>query len=167
MQIEPYRTNLFFSTTKAIFALRPASWFFSRTLHIFDRYVERISAGRMTFTELLGGVPVLTLTTIGIKSGLPRKTPLIGFPKGNQILLIASNFGRTYHPAWYLNLRENPDVTVTYKGKSEAFRANEAEGTERDQGWKLAVKCFQGYENYRRWAGSRRIPVILLSPAKS
>lgn len=166
MQIEPYRTNWFFSIMKAVLASRPGSWFFSRTLHIFDRIFENLSGGRRSFTEVMGGVPAITLTTIGAKSGLLRNTPLVGFPLGDQIILIASNFGRSYHPAWYLNLRANPDVTVTYRGKSESFRASEAEGRVRDQGWKLAVECFHGYENYRKWAGNRRIPVVLLSPVR-
>jgi deazaflavin-dependent oxidoreductase (nitroreductase family) len=164
MQLEPYRTNWFFSAMKTVLATRLGSWFFSRTLHIFDRFFERISRGRTTFTELLGGVPVITLTTTGAKSGLPRKTPLVGFPRGNQIILIASNFGRSCHPAWYWNLRANPEVIVTYRGQSEAFRADEAEGEDHHQGWTLATQCYPGYDNYRKWAGDRRIPVILLSP---
>lgn len=166
MQIEPYRIHWFYSIMKAVLASRPGSWFFSRTLHIFDRFFENLTGGRKTFTEVMGGTPVITVTTIGSKSGLPRRTPLVGFPRGDQIFLIASNFGRSYHPAWYLNMRANPDVTVTYRGKTEPFRASEAEGNERQEGWASAVECYPGYENYRKWAGTRRIPVILLSPAR-
>ena len=166
MKIEPHQTNWFFSAMKAIIATRPGSWFFARTLHIIDGIVQKLSRGRQTFTELLGGVPVITLTAIGAKSGIPRSVLLIALPDGDRIILIASNFGRSHHAAWYLNLRANPDVIVTYKGQSEPYRASEAEGKERDQSWKKAVECYPGYENYRKRAGSRRIPVILLSPAR-
>ncbi len=166
MQIEPYKTNWFYSTTKAILASRLGTWFFSRTLHVLDRAFEWLSRGRYSFTELLGGVPVITLTTTGAKSGLPRSVPLVGFPDGDQIILIASNFGRPYHAAWYLNLRANPDVIVTYKGRSEPYRARQAEGEQRDLSWKMAVECYPGYEMYRRWAGNRLIPVIILAPAR-
>jgi len=166
MKIEPYQTNWFFSPMIPMLASRPGSWFFSRTLHIFDRLVLKLSRGRRTLTELLGGAPVITLTTIGAKSGIPRSVPLMGFPDGDRIILIASNFGRSHHAAWYLNLRANPDVIVTYRGQSESYRASEAEGDEREQSWKIAVDCYPGYEVYRKRAGSRRIPVILLSPAR-
>jgi len=167
MQIGPYRSNWFFSLTKAILATRPGSWFFARTLHIFDRLVERLTRGRKAFTEILGGIPVITLITTGAKSGLPRRTPLVGFPRKDEIILIASNFGRSFHPAWYLNLKANPDVTVAYKGKCESYRAREAEGNERDESWNVAVKWYPGYKNYRKWAGTRRIPVILLTPVRA
>ena len=166
MKLDPYRNNWFYTVTKAILASRPGSWLFADTLHIFDRIVERLSGGRQTFTELLGGIPVITLSTTGVRSGLPRPVPLVGFPDGDQIILIASNFGRSYHPAWYLNLRAKPDVVVTYKGKSAAYRASEAEGDERDRSWKKAVEWYSGYELYRKRAGTRRIPVILLTPAR-
>ncbi len=167
MQIAPYRTNWFFSAMKTILATRLGSWFFGRTLHIFDRFIGRMSGGRTSFTELFGGVPVITLTTIGAKSGLPRMTTLLGLTKAEKIILIATNYGRSHHPAWYLNLKANPNVTVTHKGRTESYRADEAQGEEREQSWRIAVKCYPGYENYRKWAGARQIPVILLSPTQS
>jgi deazaflavin-dependent oxidoreductase (nitroreductase family) len=166
MKIEPYQTNWFFTAMKAILATRAGSWFFSRTLHIIDGIVQKLSRGRQTFTELLGGVPVITLTAIGAKSGIPRPVLLVGIPDGDRIILIASNFGRSHHAAWYLNLRANPDVIVTYKGLRESYQAHEAEGDERDQSWKKAVECYPGYDVYQKRAGTRRIPVILLSPAR-
>ncbi len=165
MQIETYKTNWFFSATKAILASRPGSWFFSRTLHVFDHAVEMLSRGRQTFTQLLGGVPVITLTTTGAKSGKPRQAPLVGLPHGDQIILIASNFGRSVNPAWYANLKANPDVIVTYQGQSAPYVASEAQGKQRDVFWRIAVECYRGYEAYRKRAGTRRIPVILLTPA--
>jgi len=82
MKIEPYQTNWFFSPMIPMLASRPGSWFFSHTLHIFDRLVLKLSRGRRTLTELLGGAPVITLTTIGAKSGIPRSVPLMGFADG-------------------------------------------------------------------------------------
>jgi deazaflavin-dependent oxidoreductase (nitroreductase family) len=166
MKIEPYQTNWFFSAMIPMLSSRPGSWFFSHTLHIFDRLVLTLSRGRRTLTELLGGAPVITLTAIGAKSGIPRSVPLMGLPNDDRIILIASNFGRSFHPAWYANLRANPDVIVTYKGHSEPYHAREVVGEERHQCWLKAMECDPGYEVYRKRAGSRRIPVILLSPAR-
>jgi deazaflavin-dependent oxidoreductase (nitroreductase family) len=164
MQIEAYKDHWFYTLMKNTLASRPGSWFFSRTLHIFDRIVARLSAERTTFTELLGGIPAITLTTTGARSGLSRSTPLVGFALKDEIVIIASNFGKPVHPAWYLNLKANPQVMVTYKGRSEPYRARTAQGPEREAGWQLAVDCFPGYEAYRKRAGKRPIPVVLLSP---
>lgn len=165
MRIEPHKSHWFFSAMKAILATRSGSWFFSRTLHFLDKFVEWLSRGRQTFTELLGGAPVITLTTTGARSGLARQAHLLGLPHGDRIILIASNYGRPNHPAWYLNLKAHPDVVVTYKGQAEPYWATEAEGEERDECWQKAMQCYRGYDNYRKWAGARRIPVILLAPA--
>ena len=87
-----------------------------------------------------------------------------GLPHGDQIILIASNFGRSVNPAWYANLKANPDVIVTYQGQSAPYVASEAQGKQRDVFWRIAVECYRGYEAYRKRAGTRRIPVILLTP---
>ena len=167
VRLPPYKTNWFFSAMKAVLAFRPCSWFFSHTLHVFDRCVTWLSRGRQTFTELLGGAPVITLTTIGARSGLARRAHLLGLPHGERIILIASNYGRRSHPAWYFNLKAHPDVLITYRGQSEPYRAVEVESEEREQCWRKAVECYRGYENYRKWAGSRRIPVISLIPSSA
>src|SRR3954462_11963418 len=86
-------------------ATRPGAWFFARTSHHLDRWTLQLSGGRYTLANLLTGIPVLTLTTTGARSGQPRSVPLLGFPDGERIVLVASNFGQAHYPAWYHNLR--------------------------------------------------------------
>jgi hypothetical protein len=99
MDIQMPRSNLLYKAVKRIAASRPGSWFFSRTLHHIDRIVVCLTRRRTSLTTLLTGLPVFTVTTIGAKTGKPRAVPLIGVPMEQGIVFIASNWGRSFHPA--------------------------------------------------------------------
>ena len=58
------------------------------------------------------GVPTLLLTTRGRRSGKLRRTPLIYGRDGDRYVVVASYGGSPQHPDWYLNLRDEPDVTI-------------------------------------------------------
>src|SRR3954467_3998223 len=99
-------------------ALRPASWFFARTLHPLDRLLLRLSNGRVSIPGVLTGLPVIMLTTIGAKSGKLRTVPVVGLRDGDKVVVIASNFGQAHHPAWYHNLRAHPEARLELPGRS-------------------------------------------------
>jgi len=63
----------------------------SSILHRLDKFTIQRSNGRYSLSNFLGGTPIVTLTTIGAKSGRPRTMPLIGIPDGDNVILIASN----------------------------------------------------------------------------
>src|SRR5204862_526488 len=67
------------------------------------------------------GRDVLLLTTTGAKTGQPRTHPLVYTRDGDRYLVIASKGGAPTNPAWYHNLRANPEVTVELG--PETFRA--------------------------------------------
>ena len=80
----------------------------------------------------VAGLPVLKLTTIGRKSGQSRTTMLAAaLQDDRRIILVASNRGANSHPAWYLNLRDRPQVTVTMKGGRWPMVARTATSDER------------------------------------
>lgn len=137
---------------------------FIPTAHRMDRLVLKLSGGRTTAVGLSAGLPLVTLTTTGAKSGQPRSVPLVGIPDGDRIVLIASNFGQAHHPAWYHNLRKTPQATVTVAGRSAQYLAREAEGPEYDRLWQQAVQLYAGYAAYRQRTAGRRIPILILSP---
>ena len=146
---------------------RPGAWLFSHTLHHIDRLTLRLSGGRTTAAAVLGGLPIITLTTTGAKSGQPRSVPLIAIPDGEHIVLVASNWGGSRHPAWYYNLRAHPEVTVGVDGRTHSYTARQLEGDERERAWQTAVATYAGYPVYVRRAGNRQIPVMLLTPQGS
>jgi deazaflavin-dependent oxidoreductase (nitroreductase family) len=149
-----------------VIAIRPVSWFAARTLHHIDPLVYGLSGRRFTLVGLLGGLPVLTLTSTGARSGKKREVPLIGIPDGDRIILIASNFGKTYHPAWYHNLRANPEAEVAIGRKKGKYLAREAVDEEYNAYWQKAVSYFVGYDAYRKRTGGRKIPIVILTPVK-
>ncbi len=143
---------------------RPGSWLLARTLHHMDRAVLKLSNGRYTAATTLTGLPVVTLTTIGAKSGLPRHVPLMGIPDGDKVVLIGSNFGQSHHAAWYYNLKANPQATLTMGNQTRPYVAREAEGEERERYYRQASAMYPGYADYRQRAGARQIPVMVLTP---
>ena len=124
----------------------------------------RLTHGQQSLTNVLSGVPILTLTTIGAKSGQPRSVPLVGIPDGEKIVLFASNWGRTFYPAWYHNLRANPEAQVTWAGQTRTYVARAADAAERARYWQQAVNLYPGYAAYERRTQGRPIPVLVLTP---
>jgi deazaflavin-dependent oxidoreductase (nitroreductase family) len=59
-----------------------------------------------------GQPPVLLLDHVGAKSGTRRTSPLVYGRDGENLVLVASKGGYPKHPAWFHNLRANPDTTV-------------------------------------------------------
>jgi deazaflavin-dependent oxidoreductase (nitroreductase family) len=143
---------------------RAGSWFFCHAAHRLDLSVIRLSKGRNSLTSIFAGLPVVTLTTIGAKSGQPRTIPLVGIPEDEMVVLIASNFGRAHHPAWYHNLRANPEATLSFHGRTGTYIAREATGPEREAYWQKAVELYAGYATYKERTKGREIPVMMLTP---
>lgn len=127
-----------------------------------DRLLIRATGGRYNTTFAW---PCLLLTTKGARTGKTRTTPLVYVRDGDNLVLIASKGGNPRDPAWYMNLRGNPEVEVYLDWKTARYVARDAEGEERERLWRKAVGVYSGYEKYRRRAGGRKIPVVVLEPA--
>ncbi len=100
----------------------------------------------------------------GAKSGINRTSPVMYREDGDAIAVVASKAGQPTNPAWFHNLMANPETTVQIGSEVRAVRARIATGEERERLWPLFVAMFSGYELYRRNAGNREIPVVLLLP---
>ena len=146
---------------------RPGAWLFSRTLHHVDRFLLRLTGGRLSVPRLLGGVPVVLLTTTGAKSGKARTVPVLGLRDGDHWLLVASNWGRDHHPAWYYNLRANPEVTLTHVDVSTRYVAEEATDDDREEYWQKAMQTYPGFERWQDRTGEREIPMVVLHPIEA
>lgn len=146
-------------------ASRPGAWLLSRILPPLDLVMRRLTGGQRSLAGLVTGLPMLYLTATGARSGKPRTVPLIGAPVGEEIVVIASNWGKPQHPAWYHNIQANPLVTVEIGGCRGRYRATEVTGEERAHYWQRAVQLYPGYTLYRQRASNRQIPVIVLRPA--
>jgi deazaflavin-dependent oxidoreductase (nitroreductase family) len=126
-----------------------------------DRRLLPLTRGRLS-TGL--GQPVVLLHARGAKSGVERTTPLLATKQGEVVVLVASKAGAAKHPAWFHNVRANPDVEVTMDGRRRPMRARIAQGEERDRLWAMVCDHYTGYATYQRRAGDRLIPVVALTP---
>jgi deazaflavin-dependent oxidoreductase (nitroreductase family) len=122
-----------------------------------DRYVA--SNGEDGY-EFHGAVTLL-LTTIGRKSGIGRRTGLIYRQHGDDYVVVASKGGAPEHPAWYLNLKENPEVTVQVKADVFQARAREATDAEYPELWALLAENWPAYNEYQTKT-TRKIPIVVL-----
>lgn len=151
--------------TQRIASSRPVSWAFQRTLYPLDKALYRATKGRATVPGLVAGLPVVMLTTIGARSGLPRAMPLLGIPLGGDMAVIGSNYGQKSTPGWVFNLRANPRATLGYQTKEVAVRARSATEDETERAFEAGSAFYGGYEKYRKRASHRRIQVFVLESA--
>jgi deazaflavin-dependent oxidoreductase (nitroreductase family) len=136
-----------------------------KTVNTFHRGLLKISGGRLGWKA--GGMPVVELTTTGRKSGQPRPVMLTSpVQEGDAIVVVASRGGDDHHPAWFLNLRDQPDVEVAYAGKpKQSMRARVANTEERTALWPRVTAAYKGYAGYQTKT-DREIPLVLLEPAE-
>jgi len=127
-----------------------------------DPFLLRKTGGRLSTGHLIG-YPTLLLTTTGSKSGLPRSVTLLHAHDGDRIVLIASRGSTHKHPAWYNNLKANPQAEVLLHGYSGTYHAYEAEGEEQERLWQIASGNYGGYNSYQSRT-DRQIPVMVLTP---
>src|SRR5665811_2402481 len=106
-----------------------------KTMNGMHRAILKVSGGK--FGWQASRMPVLELTTIGRKSGQPRSVMLTSpIQEGSTVVVVASRGGDDTHPAWFLNLRDNPDVEVALQGKpKQAMHARVATAEERARLW--------------------------------
>ena len=107
------------------------------------------------------GVPALILTTTGRRSGEERPIPLIYGMNGENPMVVASKGGADHPPAWYLNMRDQPDVQVQIRGDSFTASARDATPEEKPELWKQMAQIWPDYDNYQRKT-DREIPVVVL-----
>lgn len=135
-----------------------------KTMNALHRVVLKASFGKVGWNA--GSMPVVELTTTGRKSGA-RRTVLLTSPiqEGDSIVVVASKGGEDTHPAWFLNLRDDPKVEVALGGKPAApYTATVLPDAERDVLWPQVAASYKGYAGYQTKT-DRKIPLVRLSPA--
>jgi deazaflavin-dependent oxidoreductase (nitroreductase family) len=109
---------------------------------------------------------MLLLDHVGAKTGIKRTTPLNYVEDPPDLVLVASKAGYPRHPAWYHNLRANPDTAVQIGGERLAVHARVASPEERERLWPRALAAYSGYRAYQQHT-EREIPLVILEPAPS
>ena len=121
------------------------------------------ATGGVLGRRIPGLPPMLLLDHVGAKSGTNRTSALAYLEDGDDVVLVASKGGWAKHPAWYHNLRANPDTTVQVGSRKMPVTAKVATPEQRKRLWPKVVDLYSGYEGYQKKT-DREIPVILLTP---
>ena len=131
-------------------------------MNSIHRVILKVSGGRMGWKA--SNMPVLELTTVGRKSGQPRVVLLTSpYQDGDTFVIVASRGGDDQHPAWFLNLRDNPQVEVSLQGKpKQKMTATIASPEDRQRLWPKVIADHKNYAGYQTKT-TREIPLVLLN----
>lgn len=134
-----------------------------KTMNVVHRTILGLSLGRLGWR--VAAMPVIELTTTGRKSGRPHTVMLTSpLQQGDACLIVASRGGDDHHPAWLLNLRDNPAVEVKVGGgQRRPMRARIASAQERASLWPKVVAKYRNYGEYQART-EREIPLVFLEP---
>ena len=137
--------------------------FFLKAMNDTHRVILALSGGRLGWTA--ANMPVLELTTTGRKSGKQRSVMLTSpLQEDDTIVIVASRGGDDQHPAWFLNLRDEPAVEVEWKGGgSTPMTARILESDERAELWPKVIGKYDNYAGYQKKT-DREIPLVMLEP---
>jgi len=127
------------------------------------KQAEAYEASGGARANLMRGVPIIVLTTVGAKTGQLRKTPLMRVEHEGEYAVVASMGGAPKHPVWYHNVVAHPHVDLQDGPVKKDYLAHEATGEERDLWWARAVEVWPDYAAYQKRT-DRQIPVFVLTP---
>ena len=132
-----------------------------KLMNTVHRVMITASGGRLG--RSVSGMPVVELTTTGRKSGQPRTSMLTSpLQEGDRTYIVASRGGDDRHPAWFLNLKANPEVRAKIgSGPTKTMRAEVLGDDERARVWPLITAEYRNYAGYQEKT-SRQIPVVAL-----
>lgn len=117
----------------------------------------RMSGGR--FGDRMGWIKVALVETVGRKSGKRRTAPIACYPYRDSVVVSASNSGQESHPAWYLNMQANPQVSVQLGRERYRAVAEEVPDEEREALWKTIVEMNKHQGEYLAKV-ERKIPLV-------
>ena len=106
------------------------------------------------------GMPIIIITTIGHKSGLVRKVPLMRVERDGEYAIIASKGGAPEQPGWYHNLIANPNILLQDGPEPYETVVRLVTGAEREDWWELSESIFPPYKDYKQKT-DREIPVFI------
>ena len=121
------------------------------------KLLYRVSGGK--YGARMGWIDVALVTATGRRSGKQRTVPIACYPYRDTVAVSASNSGMESHPAWYLNMRANPRVTVQSGRERFEAMAEEVPAEEREALWESVVKINKHQGEYLA-SVEREIPLV-------
>jgi deazaflavin-dependent oxidoreductase (nitroreductase family) len=113
---------------------RVMTWLIKHVASHLDPRIFKATNGRLTS---MGPptMPMLTMTTVGRRSGRARSVHLACLERAGETLVVASAMGQEKHPGWRYNIEANPDVEVQIRGDHFAARAELLTDAEKERVW--------------------------------
>ncbi|HEY1354856.1 MAG TPA: nitroreductase family deazaflavin-dependent oxidoreductase [Solirubrobacterales bacterium] len=136
----------------------------SQILDVHEK-VYKATDGRVGHKVL--GVPCLLLRTEGRRSGKTRTNGLVYAKDGDDYVVVASKGGDPKHPAWFHNLRANPEIGIQVGRRRSKARARVVEKSDPDYDrlWELVNENNRDrYTEYQEKT-ERPIPIVVITPA--
>jgi deazaflavin-dependent oxidoreductase (nitroreductase family) len=124
----------------------------------------RASGGRVGHRVPGLATGMLLLDHVGARSGTRRTSPLLYLADGDDLVIVASKGGHPRNPAWFHNLRANPETTAQVGPERRRVRARVAGAAERERLWPRLTRVYPPYRDYQRHSGERQIPLVILEP---
>ena len=112
-------------------------------------------------------LPVVILTSRGVRSGRTRKTPLMRIEHAGTYAVVAATGGAPTNPGWYHNVRADPLVELRDRDVVHRLRAREVSGEEKERWIAFVDALYAWYPDFRAQAAEagRDIPLLVLEPA--
>ena len=108
-------------------------------------------------------MPVVVVTSLGVRSGKIRKTPLMRVEHDGRYALVASQGGAPDNPTWYYNLVNHPQVEIQDGPVRQDMTVRILDGEEKAVWWQRCVAAFPDYADYQEKT-DRQIPVFVAEP---
>ena len=124
--------------------------------------IEEFRANGGKCSGVFEGNPMLLLTMTGAKSGRQLTSPLTYYADGDDMIVMASAGGDPKHPAWYFNLKAEPNVTIELGAEQFAASAHELRGDERTRVFDAMVAAMPRFADYQSGV-EREIPLFKIS----
>lgn len=132
------------------------NWKYFGSVH---KVLYKLSGGR--FGAKLGNIDCVLVDAVGRKSGKTRTVPICCYPYKDSVVVSASNSGMETPPAWYFNLKANPECTAQLGTDRFAAVAEELPKEEADTLLPMVFKINDHQRQYREQT-ERYIPLVWL-----
>ncbi|UCG25394.1 MAG: nitroreductase family deazaflavin-dependent oxidoreductase [Chloroflexota bacterium] len=149
------------NTIRRLGATRPGVWAIKHIVSPLDRWLYRLTGGRISISGR-PAVPILLLTTTGRKTGKQRTIPVFYLADGERVILCNVNPGFERPNPWTLNLQANPIAQLQIGSERRAYRAREASAEEIERYWPLLTQMWPAYEQH--FARSEQRSIFVLEP---
>jgi deazaflavin-dependent oxidoreductase (nitroreductase family) len=126
-----------------------------------QRIIDEFRANQGKVSGMFQDAPLLLLTATGARTGRKTTSPVAYTKDGDRFVIIASKGGAPTNPAWYHNLRANPEATVEVGTETFRVRATFPDRAERDRLFDAMSKVMPGFAEYQQNT-TRVIPVVVL-----